>query len=255
MKKILFVTSVFFLFLGLAPHVSAAAPQGFTALAPIPGLTDTSVTNVLSTASLATFFNNLYKYLIGIAAILAILQIIWAGIKMAYFNKDSASAIKKSRETIQQAILGLVLVLLPVLVFSIINPSILNLSLNLPKLDTAAKTTTTSSATTPLATQPATLSSAETQLRESAGGKVIFTFTISSADLLKSTPIMLGQTLDAKQTECTQKTSGLGIILPSAPLGGGGYNYVCQTCPSNTAVILFAKGKKGSGARGACQPK
>jgi len=143
MKKILIVLALF-LFFGCISGVSAAntVDSGFVALAPIPGLTDDTTTSVVNSASLAVFFNNLYKYLIGLAAVLATLQIIWAGIKMAYFNKDSANAIKKSREAIQQAILGLILVLLPVLVFSIINPNILNLSLNLPALNKLAETTT-----------------------------------------------------------------------------------------------------------------
>ena len=129
MKKVIFI-SVFFLFLGLAPHVFA---EGFVALAPIPGLTQGVTAN---TAELANFFNNLYKYLIGLAAALAVIQIIWGGLEIAV-NKDNVSKITDSKGKIYNAVFGLVLVLSPVLVFSIINPSILNLSLNLPELDTS----------------------------------------------------------------------------------------------------------------------
>ncbi|MFA5744652.1 MAG: hypothetical protein WC887_00295 [Candidatus Paceibacterota bacterium] len=114
------------------------ASQGFTALAPIPGLTDTNGA-VVNSKSLSDFFNNLYKYLIGIAAILAVIQIIRAGFDIAT-NKDNVSVLMSSKSKISQAIYGLVLVLSPVLVFSIINPSILNLSLNLPPLNTAPET-------------------------------------------------------------------------------------------------------------------
>lgn len=131
MKKLFIIGLLFFL--GFAPHVLA---NGFTALAPITGLTDnTSATSVLNSGSLAIFFNNLYKYLIGIAAILAVIQIIWAGIDMAFFHKDAVSAITDDKGKIYNAIFGLILVLSPVLVFSIINPSILNLSLNLRPID------------------------------------------------------------------------------------------------------------------------
>lgn len=133
MKK-LFIVSVFFLFLGIVPHV-LAAPQGFTALAPIPGLTGEGQTSVINSASLADFFNNLYKYLIGLAAVLAVIQIIYGGFRIAV-NKDNVSVLTDSKGKIYNAILGLVLVLSPVLVFSIINPSILNLSLNLEPLNT-----------------------------------------------------------------------------------------------------------------------
>ena len=83
---------------------------------------------------LATFFNNLYKYLIGLAAALAVIMIIWGGLE--YSTQDSISKKSDGKQRIYDAIFGLVLVLSPVLVFSIINPSILNLSLNLKPLDT-----------------------------------------------------------------------------------------------------------------------
>ncbi|HUY05445.1 MAG TPA: pilin [Candidatus Paceibacterota bacterium] len=113
-----------------------AASEGFTALAPIPGLTSSEVTSAINATSLANFFNNLYKYLIGLAATLAVIEIIWGGLEIS--TKDSVSKQSNGRERITQAIFGLVLVLSPVLVFSIINPNILNLSLDLPKLDTVS---------------------------------------------------------------------------------------------------------------------
>lgn len=119
-------------FFSFAAHAIAA--EGFTALAPITGLTDSGATSVVDSDSLANFFNNLYKYLIGLAATLAVIEIIWGGLE--YSTQDSVSKQSNGRERITQAIFGLILVLSPVLVFSIINPSILNLSLNLPALDT-----------------------------------------------------------------------------------------------------------------------
>lgn len=128
MKKFL-VVSATLLLLGLASHASA---QGFVPLAPIPGLTEGGAAN---SGNLAEFFNNLYKYLIGLAAVLAVIEIIWGGLEIS--TQDSVSKQQDGKERIRQAIFGLVLVLSPVLVFSIINPSILNLSLNLQKLDLA----------------------------------------------------------------------------------------------------------------------
>lgn len=119
-------------------QASAANPggggSGFVALAPIPGLTSPEMTSVVNSATLANFFNNLYKFLIGLAAVLAVIMIIWGGLEIS--TQDSISKQGAGKEKIQNAIFGLVLVLSPVLVFSIINPSILNLSLNLPALDT-----------------------------------------------------------------------------------------------------------------------
>lgn len=130
-KKFLLI-AVFITTFAVVPHALAAASQtSFVPLAPIPGLTQ-GVT--ADTAGLANFFNNLYKYLVGLAAVLAVIMIIWGGLE--YSTQDSVSKKSDGKERIYQAIFGLVLVLSPVLIFSIINPSILNLSINFQKLDT-----------------------------------------------------------------------------------------------------------------------
>jgi|CXWL01.1.fsa_nt_gi hypothetical protein len=131
MKKTFILCSL--VLFGFAAHALGASD--FTALAPIPGLTDSgSATSVIDSQSLASFFNNLYKYLIGLAAALAVIMIIWGGFQYSA-NTDSIGNKEEGKERIRNAIFGLVLVLSPVLVFSIINPSILNLSLNLPPID------------------------------------------------------------------------------------------------------------------------
>lgn len=108
----------------------------FCALAPIPGLTDGASTSVVNADTLAAFLNNLYKYLIGVAATAAVIMIIWGGIDIS--TTDSIGSQSAGRARIKNAIGGLILVLMPVVVFSVINPSILNLSINLPALDTKA---------------------------------------------------------------------------------------------------------------------
>jgi hypothetical protein len=130
MKKVLIISAV--LILGLAPHVFA---DGFVPLAEIPGLTSGTEGSVVNSATLATFLNNLYKYLIGIAAVLAVIEITWAGIRIAA-NQDNVGVITDSKGHIYNAIFGLILILAPALVFGIINPSILNLSINLPPINT-----------------------------------------------------------------------------------------------------------------------
>lgn len=119
--------------LGASAAFAQTCTGAFCALAPIPGLTEVS-SDVVNSTSLANFLNNLYIYLVGAAAILAIIEIMWGGLEI--MTKDSVSKQRDGRERITNAILGLILVLSPVLVFSIINPAILNLSVNLPALDT-----------------------------------------------------------------------------------------------------------------------
>lgn len=144
-------------FVSFVPLALAQTQSGFVPLAPIPGLTDQSITSAVNSESLANFFNNLYKYLIGLAAAIAVIQIIWAGLDIAFFHKDAVSAITDDKGKIYNAIYGLILVLSPVLVFSIINPNILNLSLNLPKLDTVSGRSPVQTApVTPYTQQPGT---------------------------------------------------------------------------------------------------
>lgn len=109
---------------------SSPGPATFKALAPIPGLTDGTVAE---SKNLAAFFNNLYKYLIGLAAVLAVIQIIRGGLEI---STESVYKHADGKKHIMEALFGLLLVLSPVIVFSIINPSILNLSVSLPGLDT-----------------------------------------------------------------------------------------------------------------------
>lgn len=122
------------------------ASAKFCPLAPIPGLTDASKTSVVNSDTLANFLNNLYKYLIGVAATAAVIMIIWGGIDIS--TTDSIGNQSAGKQRIRNAIGGLILVLMPVVVFSVINPSILNLSLNLPALDTkSGKVPTTTGGT------------------------------------------------------------------------------------------------------------
>lgn len=123
MKKTILMLSALS-FLAIA---STAFAQGFVPLAPIPGLTDPgTATSVVNSSNFANFFNNLYKYCIGLSAALAVIMIIWGGLE--YATQDIPGAKNAGKEKIQNAILGLVLVLSPVLVFSIINPKKLELA-------------------------------------------------------------------------------------------------------------------------------
>jgi len=128
-------TSVIRIMVFLAAFLSAplayAEDAGFTALAPIPGLTDKAL---VESSGFADFFNKLYIYLIGAAVILAIIMIVWGGLE--YSTQDSISKKSDGKSKIYNALFGLVLVLSPVLVFTIINPQILNLNVNFPELKT-----------------------------------------------------------------------------------------------------------------------
>lgn len=117
------------LFAGLAlfsvPFVTHA--QGFVALTSIPGIQEAG-----NAESISILLNNLYRICIGLAAVIAVLKIIQGGV--TYMLGDSITEKKEAKHHITMAILGLVLVLSPYLVFSIIDPRILNLDVDVSKL-------------------------------------------------------------------------------------------------------------------------
>ncbi len=83
--------------------------------------------SVTSAEGLPAFLNNLYTLIIGAAVILAVLQIIRGGIM--WMLTDSFVEKGQARHLVTIAVMGLILVLSPVIVFNIINPCILSLSL------------------------------------------------------------------------------------------------------------------------------
>lgn len=118
MKYLLYVLSLLIL-----PIAVFAEEYGFVPLTNVPFLTDTG-----NSFDLSQFLNNLYRLAIGVAAVIAVLQIMRAGIM--YMGGDSVTEKKEAKNLIGLSIAGLVLVLSPVVVFSVINPEILSLRIN-----------------------------------------------------------------------------------------------------------------------------
>lgn len=111
-------------FIGYAQE--AAEPtctKGFCTLTQIDSIKFAS-----NATELPVFLNSLYKICIGLAAALAVLQIIRAGVTWSTAG-DSHEKISEAKGLITMSIAGLVLVLSPVIVFSIINPEILSLKI------------------------------------------------------------------------------------------------------------------------------
>ena len=107
----------------------------FFPLTSLPGLTDIATKNDVS-----GFLQNVYKICIGIAAVLAVLQLVRAGV--LYMGGDSVTETKEARRLIGVALGGLLLVLSPVIVFSIINPQILQLNIGVTNLSSSANPST-----------------------------------------------------------------------------------------------------------------
>lgn len=144
--SILFVSTLAILMIPLSLH---AADTSFVPLTQVPAFTD-----VAGNSNLSGFFNSLYKYCIGIAAILAVLQLIRAGIM--YMSPDSIGEKSEAKNLIGLSLFGLLLVLSPVIVFSLIDPRILNLKLDLAPLHSGSSAPTqTNTGPQPPATQGA----------------------------------------------------------------------------------------------------
>ncbi|MDB5244997.1 MAG: hypothetical protein JWN90_102, partial [Parcubacteria group bacterium] len=114
-----------------------AAAGTFTPLNPIPGIFEAG-----NAPSLPTFFNGLYKICIGVAATIAVLQIMRAGF-LFMVNQGSVSHNEAAKSLLTNSILGLVLVLSPAIVFGIINPKILSLNLDVSSLQPSVTSSTT----------------------------------------------------------------------------------------------------------------
>jgi hypothetical protein len=115
------------------PLHTLAATTNFVPLTSLPSVTR----GVLgpNNDNFIAFFNSLYRISIGVAATLAFFQIVKAG--LIYMGGDSITETKVARDGIASAILGLIVVLSPVIVFSIINPKILTFNIGLSGLSSS----------------------------------------------------------------------------------------------------------------------
>lgn len=105
-----------------------AFAQGVVTVEPLTniGVQDAGVEGI------AGFINTLYRYLIGIGAILAVLVIMYGGFR--YMTSEAIGQKSAGREEIQRAVIGLLLLLSPVIVFGVINQDITSLRFDLTPL-------------------------------------------------------------------------------------------------------------------------
>jgi len=100
----------------IAPEVYAAQ---FQPMVGVPGL---------DTSGSYTFFgliNRLYIFLIAIGAVIGVIKIALAGVKWA--TSASGGSISAAKEDIKGVLLGLIILMVPYIVLSIINPRFANL--------------------------------------------------------------------------------------------------------------------------------
>lgn len=120
------IQPVLFLVLLLLPAVTLAQ---FRPLVGIPGISDPST-------DLNTYINILYALSISIAALLAVIKIIIAGVK--YMLSDVITSKQAAKSDIQGALIGLLVVISAVLILNVINPQLTQTNLFIAPVDRPA---------------------------------------------------------------------------------------------------------------------
>lgn len=113
MKVIYYITIFTLIFI---PFIGFAQ-LNYTPLVPLPGVSDKS-----TGVNLGNYLSNMYKLLIAVAIILAIVMISWAGIE--YMGTDSVFGKTDAKGRIQNALGGVVLALTSWLILYTINPNL-----------------------------------------------------------------------------------------------------------------------------------
>lgn len=139
-------TFILFLTLLTGGIVDAQQLTDYSVLAPLPGIGDTGA----GTSNLNSYLPAAFRLTVGIAIALAFIFITIGGI--TYATSDSLTGKQDGRNYIENAILGLLLVIGSYVILYTINPQILNLSIVIPRPNPPAQQVTLTSGT-PL-TQP-----------------------------------------------------------------------------------------------------
>lgn len=100
--------------------------EEYKPLVGIPGVTDTG-----SPLDFNSYINSLYTLSISIAALLAVIKIVIAGVK--YMLSDIVTQKGEAKKDIQGALIGLLIVLSAVLILTVINPDLVEVDLTLNK--------------------------------------------------------------------------------------------------------------------------
>lgn len=116
---------------GFSSNTSAQAPDPtpteYVLLEPLPlGPNNTEVQSVTT----AEYIPGLFRLIIGIAGVLAVVMIIWGGIK--YMSTDAFSGKNEAKGIIENALWGLLLAMAAWLIVYTINPNLVTLDLNIP---------------------------------------------------------------------------------------------------------------------------
>jgi hypothetical protein len=139
--KIAVVMIIFF----SALNTVYALTDDYTMLTPLPISSDCGANSTTCKTSLSTYLPGMFKFAIGIAAVMAFVMITFGGIM--YMTSDAISGKAQGREYVTNAVYGLLLVIGAWVILNTINPQILKFDLNLqkPSIQSATPTVTSTS--------------------------------------------------------------------------------------------------------------
>jgi hypothetical protein len=118
------------------------ATTEYRMLAPLGNLIGTNGVLDIANGGLSTYLNTMFRVGIIVATALAIIMITMGGLK--YASTDAINGKSEGKTMIQQALLGLVLALMSVLLLQQINPALLKSDLGLQDIKINSKINTTS---------------------------------------------------------------------------------------------------------------
>jgi len=134
-KKIIALTYLIIFLFGLFIPFNQSSAQTtstdttYTPLAPLPGLgTIDTAPSTSNPCPFGNYLNIMIKIIIGVAAVLAMVMIVMGGIE--YMTSDLVSSKEAGKETIRNAILGLLIALGAYLILNTINPQLLSVCLD-----------------------------------------------------------------------------------------------------------------------------
>ncbi len=133
-RRISAIIAIFFtilipITLGYNTVFADSSLSGYTALAPIPGISDSATLSAggsSSTTTVSTVLKGVFVFAIGFSAAAAVFMIVLGGIQ--YMSTDSITGKRTGKDRIQKALLGLAIVISSWVILNTINPKILSLS-------------------------------------------------------------------------------------------------------------------------------
>lgn len=159
MRQFLFIALITLIVVPLEVYA-----QGRMTFHDLPGL------GGAATFTTQQYINALYVLAISLAAILAVLKLIWAGTQ--YMTSEKIPSKQSAKANIQGALLGLIIILAAVTILNTINPNLTNLNILRNATPSERITGNKSTATTHEQTNISAYTDAENRASE-CGGKVV----------------------------------------------------------------------------------